>query len=597
MEMANNTENREKETQDLSQSEEKRILEEGIIEQKPTSFGKIAISRFFRHKLGIIGLILFIIFAGSAILAPQLAPHSITDQNLRNRFSPPTLTRIVPTGTAASANITINTMNNGEIFSRDLTFGIPSWYQNLEVGIVTPPAISHDTLFIGTDDNLLQARSLANGSEEWTVELDYAIDMVWGTADGVLVKGGNNFAHFSPDGRNFWEETVPGAIGKLTGTMERPLIITTDGDLLTFSVDGEEQHLASFSDAVPEMAFHKDGNLYFYSGGYVFNYDLTQEELNELGSLNEVTNQPLEMNMHGDKLFLGFSNGLSFGFDPEQGEKIWDRTDSGELIASRPGEQGRLETFWNNGRHRIINMETGGTTSSRMVQGFSDIHFLGTDELGRDVFSRILAGGRVSLALGIIVSIICVSVGTLVGATSGYFGGVVDSLIMRFVDFMLSIPALPMLMILTYLLGPSFETMIVALSILGWMSISRVVRSQTLSLKEQDFSQAARALGATNRRIIIRHIIPNTLAPVLVAMTLMVASAILSEAQLSYLGLGIQPPTPSWGNMLMNARQYLTTAPWLAVWPGLCIFLTLLSINFVGDAMRDALDPKLKGRD
>ncbi len=595
--MANKKDNHGKKQIEISNSEEKRIFEEGIIEHKPTSFFKIAINRFFRHKLGIIGLVIFLTFAISAIFASQIAPHSITDQNLRNRFAPPTLTRVVPTGSAASANISINIMNNGEIFTRDLTFGIPSWYQNLEERITTPPAIANDNLFLGTGENLLKALSLTNGSTEWTEEFTHSVDMVWGTADGVLVRGGNQFYHFSPDGQKFWEANVPGALEKIKGTMEPPLIITEDGDLITFSIDGEEQVIASFSDAIPEVAFYKEGVLYFFSGGNVFSFNLNEEELTDLGSLTDINNEPMLMNFHQNKIFVAFAGGINKGFDPEEGEKIWVREDTGEIISSREDEEARLVTYWNNGRERIINLETGGTTSSRMVQGFSDIHLLGTDELGRDVFSRILAGGQVSLSLGIIVSLICVSIGTLIGATSGFFGGVIDSLIMRFVDFMLSIPALPLLMIMTYILGPSFETMIVALAILGWMAIARVVRSQTLSLKEQDFSQAARALGASNRRIIIRHIIPNTLAPVLVAMTLMVASAILSEAQLSYLGLGIQPPTPSWGNMLMNARQYLTTAPWLAVWPGLCIFLTLLSINFVGDAMRDALDPKLKGRD
>lgn len=594
MEMANNKDNQK---QEMKTSEEKRVFEEGIIEEKPTSFVKIAIHRFFRHKLGIIGLIVFLIFAISAIFANQLAPHSITDQNLRNRFAPPTLTRVYPTGSVATPDLSVNTMNNGEIFSRDLNFGIPSWYQNLEQDISTHPAISHDNLYFGTGENQLMALSLSNGSEEWTADLGQNIDMVWGTADGVLARSGEQFSHFSAEGQKFWDVTIPGALDKFTGTLERPLVITNEGEILSFSIEGEEQTLASLDDAVPETAHFHEGNIYFLSGGYVYNFNLDQKELTELGSINGITAEPVKIHYHREYLFLAFSGGLSQGFDPEKGEVIWDREDSGELVSVRAGEEHRLETYWDNGSHRIINLETGGTTSSRMVQGFSDIHLLGTDELGRDVFSRILAGGRVSLSLGVIVSIICVSVGTVVGATSGYFGGIVDSLIMRFVDFLLSIPPLPILMIMTYILGPSFETMIAALAILGWMSIARVVRSQTLSLKEQDFAEAARALGATNRRIILRHIIPNTLAPVLVAMTLMVASAILSESQLSYLGLGIQPPTPSWGNMLMNARQYLTTAPWLAVWPGLCIFLTLLSINFLGDAMRDALDPKLKGRD
>ncbi|AZR72930.1 peptide ABC transporter permease [Anoxybacter fermentans] len=222
--------------------------------------------------------------------------------------------------------------------------------------------------------------------------------------------------------------------------------------------------------------------------------------------------------------------------------------------------------------------------------------WMGTDELGRDVFARILAGGKISLSLGFIVSITSVIIGSFIGAISGYFGGWLDTVLMRFVDFMISLPRLAVLLVVAYMVGPGFTNMVVVLVLFGWMGIARIVRAQVLSLKEQEFVQAARALGVSTPRIIFSHILPNTLAPIIVSATLGVGSAILSESYLSYLGLGIQPPTPSWGNMLINARQYLSTAPWLALWPGMFIFCTILAFNFIGDGLRDAFDPKLKGR-
>ncbi|MBC7092452.1 ABC transporter permease [Candidatus Bipolaricaulota bacterium] len=226
----------------------------------------------------------------------------------------------------------------------------------------------------------------------------------------------------------------------------------------------------------------------------------------------------------------------------------------------------------------------------------SPSHPLGTDELGRDVLSRIMYGGRISIALGLVVALTGATVGGLIGAMSGYFGGVLDSLFMRLVDFMLAIPTLPIMMILSAIIGQGFWQMVFVLVIFGWIGIARIVRGVVLSLREQDFIAAARAVGASRSRIILRHVLPNVMAPIIVAATLGVASAILSESVLSYLGLGIPPNVPSWGNMLMKARDYFLRLPILVVWPGLCIFLTTLSVNFLGDGLRDAIDPRLRGR-
>lgn len=233
-------------------------------------------------------------------------------------------------------------------------------------------------------------------------------------------------------------------------------------------------------------------------------------------------------------------------------------------------------------------------------------HPFGTDTIGRDILARTIYGGQISLLIGITAVIVTVFIGTTVGTLSGYFGGVVDSLLMRLTEAMLSIPSLLLLLVLSNffagkipqqeLLGRSFSgSVLVIIGIIGvtsWMGLSRIVRSNVLSLRETEFVLAARALGASNRRIVLQHILPNTLAPVIVAATLGVAVAILSEAYISFLGLGVQPPTATWGNMLESARQYISDAPWLWFFPGLLITLTLMSINFVGDGLRDALDPR-----
>jgi peptide/nickel transport system permease protein len=218
---------------------------------------------------------------------------------------------------------------------------------------------------------------------------------------------------------------------------------------------------------------------------------------------------------------------------------------------------------------------------------------LGADELGRDILSRLLHAGRVSLAVGLITAVIAVLVGSLLGAIAGFYGGAVDSAIMRIVDVLLSIPTIFLLLALSAFLKPTMGTITLIIGLNSWMSVARMVRAQVLSLKEQEFVLAARAAGAGARRLIVRQLLPNAVAPVLVAATLTVATAILLESSLSYLGYGIQPPTASWGNMLNNAQSYVLYAPWVAVYPGAMISLTVLSFNFAGDGLRDALDPRL----
>jgi peptide/nickel transport system permease protein len=218
---------------------------------------------------------------------------------------------------------------------------------------------------------------------------------------------------------------------------------------------------------------------------------------------------------------------------------------------------------------------------------------LGADELGRDVLSRLLHAGRVSLAVGLITAVIAVLVGSVLGAVAGFYGGTADTLIMRVVDVLLSMPTIFLLLALSAFLKPTMLTITLIIGLNSWMSVARMVRGQVLSLKEQEFVLAARAAGAGARRLIVRQLMPNAVAPVLVAATLTVATAILLESSLSYLGYGIQPPTASWGNMLNNAQSYVLYAPWVAVYPGAMISLTVLSFNFAGDGLRDALDPRL----
>jgi peptide/nickel transport system permease protein len=219
-------------------------------------------------------------------------------------------------------------------------------------------------------------------------------------------------------------------------------------------------------------------------------------------------------------------------------------------------------------------------------------HPMGTDQLGRDQLSRLMHGGRFSLEVGVLATLIAIGVGTLVGALSGYYGGLVDPLLMRFTDFMLSVPRLLLLLLIGAVFGTSIALIILLIGLTAWMHVARLVRATVLSLREQEFVAAARLLGAGDGRLIVRHILPNAVGPVIVAGTLGVAGAILTESTLSYLGFGVQPPTPTWGNMLQNAQSEMYDAPWLAIFPGLLIFATIMSINFIGDGLRDAFDPR-----
>ena len=227
-------------------------------------------------------------------------------------------------------------------------------------------------------------------------------------------------------------------------------------------------------------------------------------------------------------------------------------------------------------------------------------HPMGTDALGRDLLTRVLYGGRVSLTVGILVVIISLSIGVPTGALAGYYGGWLDSVLMRITDTFLSLPALLVLILLSAILRevdfPLFEsnsmlTIALVIGILSWMTFARLVRAIFLTLREMDFVAATRALGGSDLRIITNHILPNSIGPIIVEATLELGYAIIEEPGLSFLGFGIQPPTPSWGNLLSNAQENFTKYPWLAVFPGLMIFLAIISVNYIGDGLRDAFDP------
>ena len=224
----------------------------------------------------------------------------------------------------------------------------------------------------------------------------------------------------------------------------------------------------------------------------------------------------------------------------------------------------------------------------------SPAHIMGTDDIGRDLFTRLLYGGRISLAIGIFSAMVGSGVGTLMGSLAGYYGKALDNLIMRVTDVAFSIPSLPLLIILSAYAKSAIPVMILVIGLLSWMSTARIVRATVLSIRERDFTLAARAVGAPDARIIARHILPNALAPIIVGATLGVGGAIIAESSLSFLGLGVQVPTPSWGNMLQDSQSTMASRPWLTIFPGMAILVTVLGINFLGDGLRDALDPTIR---
>jgi len=234
------------------------------------------------------------------------------------------------------------------------------------------------------------------------------------------------------------------------------------------------------------------------------------------------------------------------------------------------------------------------TDTPNRLKGVSREHLMGTDHLGRDVFSRVIWGSRVSLSVGFVAAGVAVLLGTVVGAVAGYFGGVIDNVLMRFTEVVMSFPTFFLLITIVSIVERSIFNIMLVIGITSWPGLARMVRAEFLSLREQEFVLAAKALGASDSRIIFRHILPNAMASIIVSATLQIGGAILTESSLSFLGLGIPEPFPSWGSILNAGRTNLRQAPWITFFPGIFIFLTVLAFNYVGDGLRDALDPRLK---
>ena len=261
----------------------------------------------------------------------------------------------------------------------------------------------------------------------------------------------------------------------------------------------------------------------------------------------------------------------------------------GDDVPYRPGAAGGYGHF-----APLVAPFDPEAVSYNLLTPASPQHWLGTDDVGRDMLSRLIYASRVSLTLGVTVSILTIFIGTLVGCLAGYYGKWVDGLLSGFINVMLSIPMLPLAMVLGAFMDTNLVFLVLILGFITWTGSARLIRAEFLSLREREYVTAARVVGAGDARIIVRHILPNALPVIIVSATLLVATAILTESALSYLGYGIQPPTASWGNMLQNAQRYLRNAPIVAIYPGALISLTVICINFIGDGLRDALDPRMR---
>ncbi len=242
----------------------------------------------------------------------------------------------------------------------------------------------------------------------------------------------------------------------------------------------------------------------------------------------------------------------------------------------------------------IAPYDPGAIDLKQVLAPPSGQHWFGTDQLGRDVFSRMIWGARISLKVGFVATGLAILIGMVLGAVAGYYGGWIDAVIMRFVDIMLCFPTFFLILAVIAFLEPSIWNIMIVIGLTGWMGVTRLVRADFISLRERDFVRAARAIGANDARIIFMHILPNALASILVAATLGIAGAILTESALSFLGIGVQPPTPSWGNILTAGKDNIDIAWWLSLYPGLAILITVVGYNLLGEGIRDASDPRLK---